>query len=41
MSLLAGQDEEACDLARRTLAHVTSQRQQPGKEHDHWLLATL
>jgi hypothetical protein len=41
MSLLAGHDEEARDLARRTLAHVTSERQQPGKEHDHWLLATL
>jgi class 3 adenylate cyclase len=41
MSLLAGQGEEARDLALRTLAHVTSERQQPGKEHDHWLLATL
>ena len=41
MFRLAGQSDEARDLAHRTLAQVTSERQQPGQEHDHWLLATL
>jgi class 3 adenylate cyclase len=41
MSLLAGHGEEARALAHQALAHVTRERQQPGKEHDYWLLATL
>ena len=41
MFRLAGQSEKAHALAHRTLAQVTSERQPPGQEHDHWLLATL
>lgn len=41
MCFLAGQEAKAKELARLALAHAHAERQQPGREHDPWLLATL
>ena len=41
MSLLAGDADTAHTLARQVQARATQQLEQPGKENDFWLLATL